>query len=237
MKQSFFFILAFTILIFTSCRKENINNIKKEYYIISKEDSINKKNGIPPPPSAPPDLKWYSNTVFIIGTDKVYIYQTEKIERRGKNEIYEYSNPNYIGLKPGNLITIENENLLAFLKDNNEIFELTEKQEGRMTFFYIASVEDTIKNPAFYDLEKMVSNERKTYHMVRKTTEEENFVLDRKREKKPFYPENYKWSTNFITGKYRPFTEEYKLEESHTQKTRKAIEVFRKGGTELVLYL
>jgi hypothetical protein len=106
-----FFIVAFLLLI--SCKKENL---KEDYYIISKQDSINKtfqytkdSTKIPPPPPPPVDLKWYSNYVFIMDSkNKVYVYQTENINKyiqNGNAIIYDIEYPNYIGLKPEHLLT------------------------------------------------------------------------------------------------------------------------------------
>jgi len=89
MKNSTLIIIAATLVFFTAC---HCKQVKKEYYIISKNDSIDDahrhiKNfhGLelppPPPPELPPEEKWFSNLVIVFdSSNKVYLYQTEGIE-------------------------------------------------------------------------------------------------------------------------------------------------------------
>lgn len=244
MKQKLTILFIISSFYLTSCKKENI---KKEYFVISKQDSIDKSfnyekdtNKIPPPPPPPVDLKWYSNVTFIMDSkNKVYIYQTEsKINHKLNENAFEYDleYPNYIELKPEHLVTFESEDFIKFIKVNNDIFELYSNLENRTNkFFYIASECDTVKNTAAYELEKIFKNERRVNYMIRKTTEEENCVLKYKRSRKKYIPENIKWSTKFLNGKLKPFTEEYKKTESNTFGIRKAKKTFEKGGMEIFL--
>lgn len=94
-------IFIFVILI-NGCNYEKMRN---NYYIISRQDSINNEqlrsndDNIlpPPPPPLPTHLKWYSNIVFIMdSTDRVYIYQTERKHIESRINIGHSTSPNYI---------------------------------------------------------------------------------------------------------------------------------------------
>jgi hypothetical protein len=242
MKQKLTILFIISSFYLISCKKENI---KKEYFIISQQDSINKSfnyekdtNKIPPPLPPPADFKWYSNVIFIMDSkNKVYIYQTESKINHKLNESdfeYDFGYPNYIELKPEHLVTFESEDFITFIKANNDILELYSNAENRTNrFFYIASECDTVKNTAAYELEKLFKNGRRVNYMIRKTTEEENWVLKYKRSRKKYAPENIKWSAKFLNGKLRPFTKEYKKTESNAFGIRKAKETFEKGGMDI----
>jgi hypothetical protein len=246
MKQLYFSIFISTILILTSCKREEI---KKGYYVISKQDSINKayvydekSKTPPPPPPAPQWFKWYADIVFIMDSkNKVYVYQTENIFKynykndKAKKLIFDYEYPNYIGLKPEYLITFDSNNFISFLKTNNDIFELISNvDDSKRKFFYIVSDSDTIKNPALYELEKVLKNERRVFYLIRKTTEEENYVLKYKRNKHIYIPESINWSDNFIDGKSKPFTEKYNNIDSKIESKRKAKETYKKGSLKVL---
>ena len=233
MKKIFISILIFTIFIFTSCKQEKLVNVEDKYYVISKEDSLSKSNdSIPPPPPPPQKYKWYSNLVFIIDSkNKVYIYQTEYVKNfKNTKLIEEYEYPNYIGLKPENLTTFEINDFIAFVKSNNDIFGLKGKKD-HTRFFYIASDKDTIRNKALFELSQFLKNEIRVNYLIRKTTEEENFVLQYKRNKQEFIPEEIHWSSKFINGSCKPFTNEYISLEGKISNFRKAKETFRKNST------
>jgi hypothetical protein len=72
---------------------------------------------------------------------------------------------------------------------------------------------------------------------LRRTTEEEDSVLIYKRNQKEYIPESIKWSKNFLTGKYKPLTKEYKNLESKVWILRKANPTFRKNSLETPLTL
>jgi hypothetical protein len=70
--------------------------------------------------------------------------------------------------------------------------------------------------------------------LVRKTTEEENVVMYYKRRNIEYHPEKIKWSTNFIEGKYKPFTNEYQSVESTMKHKDKAINSINKLGHKTI---
>jgi hypothetical protein len=228
-------LLIFT-LIFLGCNKPK--EIPFEYYVISKQDSINKKSDVPPPPPPPQKFKFYSDIVFIMDSrNKVYIYQTENTNRfvrdnRISKLIFDYNFPNYLGLKPENLITYNSNDFIAFIKANNDIFGLNNDNGNHVhKFLYIVSESDTVKNDALYQLGKILRNDNVNY-IVRRTTEEENFVLKFKRNKSAYFPEKLNWSSNFINGNFKPFTKEYEKLEEQISNYRKAKETYKLNSME-----
>jgi hypothetical protein len=230
MKFNLYFFMIFILFTFTNCKKEIV---KEEYYIISKKDSITKAekivSQIPPPPEAPQESKWYSDVVFIMDSkNKVFIYQTETTAR---NDSVDLGYPNYLGLKPENLLTIESDNFNSFIENNNDIFQIIPipNKNNSNVFFYIASETDTIKNKALNNLWKLLGKTKSpAIFFVRRTTEEENIVLKYKRNGNEYNPESIDWSKKFYNGKVSPFTKDYETLELKTHCLRKAKETFKK---------
>lgn len=192
---------------------------------------------------------WYTPFVILLdSTDKVYIYQTELINKNPiiKHSFYEDEKcsdftefSNYIGLIPEQLLEFESNHFIEFIKNNQDVFEFDTINHGNTSFFTIASNKDTIQNAAFYDLKNLITIKKryKRSHvcgLVRKTTEEENVVMYYKRRNIEYHPEKIKWSTNFIEGKYKPFTNEYQSVESTMKHKDKAINSINKLGHKTI---
>ena len=231
MKLQSYLFSALIICSFTNCKRENVAKpTQEDYIVISKQDSLSKaydqKNRIPQP-FIPQELKWYTDLVVIMDSkNKVYIYQTE---RKSSNEEAKYDNPNYIGLRPEYLTTVDSKDFVSFLKSNNDIFGIFPNKENIINPFYIASETDTIKNVAISNLNKALRKEKsQTVYLLRKTTEEENVVLKFKRNQRSFEPEKINWSTKFYDGQVTPFTKEYEEMERQMKSIVKAKETFRK---------
>ena len=229
MKITNFLVLIALIAGFTSCKDEkDLKKGAKEFVVIRRQDSIlkemQKTNQMP---IIPQEMKWYSDLVFIMDSkDKVYVYQTEVV---ALSEIADFKYPNYIGLRPEYLTTINSNDFVSFLKNNNDIFAILRNKQGISNFFYIASESDTIKNQALYDLEDALGKERgRSSYFVRKTTEEENVVLKFKRNQHDFIPENIKWSMKFYNGQVSPYTPEYETFKKKINSEVKAKETFMK---------
>lgn len=217
-----------------SCKKETIKN---KHYVISNIDSISEswmKSAKVPPPLTPHNLKWYSDVVFILDSSKVYAYQTERTHTGLSNDVdFEY--PNYIGLNPEYLLTIDSENFVSFLENNNDIFGIF-PDNSVQPIIYLASQTDTVKNIALTKLwEKLKDSKSRTIFSVRRTTEEENIVLSYKKNNKELLPERVKWSSNFYNGKVKPFTKDYQEIEETNQIIRKAKENFKKKKISIVM--
>ena len=206
--------------LFLISRKQE-DSLKNDYYIISKQDSIQKVDEQKvPPPTIPKYLKFYSNTVFILDDKNVYIYQTDTI-RKFHNKAIDFNYPDYLGLKPENLLSIKAENLKSFIENNKDIFVMPDKNSKRYAFFYIASTNDTIKNVGFYDLTSIAGKKVHTYYVTRKLTEEESIVLKYKKNGLPFLPEKINWTRHFLNGNVKPFTVGFDELKKSTNVTRK----------------
>lgn len=231
MKLQSFILVALFIYSFINCKRENNEkSIQQEYFVISNEDSISKmyhKTHKIRKPIMPIEIKWYTDLVFIMGDkDKVYIYQTEK---KYSHTNIKFNYPNYIGLRPEYLITVESKDFVSFLKNNNDIFGIFPNKEDVRNVFYIASETDTIKNAALLDLYESLNKEKShSSWRLRLTTEEENIILKFKRSGEEYDPELINWSSNFYNGRVRPFTKEYKDLEKEFNIYVNAKESFRK---------
>lgn len=252
------------ILLFTSCidssTKREYYIISYHDSITAGLLNGSIQDSLYPPPMPPPPigLEWYSDLVFVFdSTDMVYIYQTEiegythmiKYTAPGDDEsksnhkidfdtiITNYNFPNYIGLLPEHLVAVRSENFTEFVKLNNDIFQLDTNSKS-IHLFYIASNEDTIKNDAFYDLKELITS--KEYHkrlnhcIIRKTTEEEDYVIYSKRHRKIYKPENLNWQTSFINMNLKPFTQQYYRIENRCFVIRKAKKTFEKNSSEVI---
>lgn len=242
--------IIFSLFLFLNCEKAKTNESHKtfKYWVIPNKDSADKNyienlKRLPPPPPLPSqDLKWYSNVVFIMDSkNKVYVYQTETIRKYESDDkkrvdfepIYKYKYPNYIELKPENLLTFDSDNFMSFLKENNDIFELIGNNENRShKFIYLVSDSDTVKNPAYYEFGKLLEKEKWVNYITRKPTEEESQVLKYKRSGEKYLPEKINWSTNFINGHFKPFTKDYRKVEEKTFILKKTQPIFKKGSLE-----
>lgn len=220
----------------------------------------------PPRPPAPTPYKWYSNVVFIMDSlDKVYIYQTERSfpaitenrttarviftapiageqkefkQKERSSEIFDFDYPNYIGLRPEHLITIDSKYFVSFLQSNSDIFQVDTNKVSSNIVIFIASEKDTIINEAFYNLVKFVTTKdirlNGIPYFVRHTTEEENKVIYYKRKNKEFNPEKINWTTKFINGKFKPFTKEYDCVEKLICPVIKSKVTFEKGSMKII---
>jgi hypothetical protein len=209
MKSYLLLCLSLILVIQTACKHHS----RKDFYVISKPDSSlwpAKKSD-----SLPLFFKWYSNLVMIFdSTDKVYIYQTKIVTQKGQNSISNDAKfPNIIGLMPKQLIVLNVNWFIDYVKENNEYFRLDTNKSAVRRLYFIASPTDTIRNSAFYELMDLIKDTKTSTHsitcVVRKTTEEENKVLACKRKQETYYPENMQWSELFLDGKTKPFTSKY----------------------------
>jgi hypothetical protein len=230
-------ILFAFIFVFLACNEKKKNTF--EYYIISKEDAeVEKivKERKAKYPLVPQEFKWYSNLVFVIDTSNVYVYQTVEEPNSVSQKIVEYRYPNFIELKPEDMITIPEKDFLSFIKANNDLLELVNKPKNRASFFQIASTTDTIKNKAFYDFEKFVGKEDNIYYKIRRATEEEQKVINCKVNHKKYEPKNILWSKQFILGNFSPITKEYAEEEKNAKGIRKSIGTLNRNSFERMYY-
>jgi hypothetical protein len=195
---------------------------------------------------------YYKTIVIFDSTDLVYLYQTDCSEN--KNSIVKYEGgcivdsdddyhkfkkyPNFIDLRPENILKFNNNNFIDFIKTNNDIFQLDTTTHCPRVLI-IASNKDTIMNSAFYDLMNLINKKQRTINrvfcIIRMTTEEENNVIYFKRRNMKYNPENIKWSTMFLNGEYRPLTKQYdSIENNVIPYVLKAHKSFRMDSINII---
>lgn len=153
------------------------------------------------PPSPPPIPGWlvYGTNSFIIDNDsKIYYSQRKEIGTICLTNLpIEDTIPHFINLHPKDLIEIPVNFIDEFIKVNykNDFKNIT----------FICSKKDTLKSKSFFALQnalKSHSQKRDFYH-IRRTTQEEDTVLEYKKNNKYYNSENIKWDKTRITF---PFT-------------------------------
>jgi hypothetical protein len=256
MKKIKFYLFAISLVflalfLIVGCK----NNIETEkLFSISRQnfelDSIKKivdnPSSLPgPQPTLPlPSSSWYANLVIVFdSSSQIYMYQTKYTEAlflKTEDAVNAFS-PNYpffINLKPEQLITFSEKSFIEFIKTNNNIFHLDSTFNEYTRFFVVASNTDTIKNPAFYEMFKMVKSthhqHKKTMFWARMTTEEENNVIYCKKRNIEYNPNSFKWTGKYLDGKCLPFTKEYDVVAKKCYYFREAIDTYNSNCTKAI---
>lgn len=223
-------------LLFLGCEQRSLKK-ERRLYVISEQDSVQKNSSIPRP--APPDFhnRFYTDLVFILDSvNDVHLYQTSKIYNLDGESLNDYHFPNFIELKPEHLVTLSGNSFISFFKNNLHV--LDNANEHRVKHYYFASETDTIKNRALYDFFEYIRHvPRAPHYVVRRTTEEEKMVLKFKKQHRFYAPKLISWSSNFIDGNCKPFTDRYKKVESHIRIIRKAKTTFDSELNAPAIYL
>jgi len=240
-------LFLIVVLIFSCSQKKTDLN----YYVLSQNDydttwiydSNNDQYYPPPPPPPPPhELSWYANVVIIFDTAyKVFLYQTECIYKEKelrKSCVYPSRHyPNFIGLNPNQVLTLNSDYLIDFFEDNDRYFKFDTNYHDSHRFIFIVSDFDTIRNIAYYNLMKHIRSDIKRYgrvlYTIRRATEEEKEVLSCLRTGNIYDPKNLNWSTNFIDGETKPFTSRYDSLEQKLYFTIKSKEIFKPELTNI----
>ncbi len=167
------------ILLFLSCNKKEtstINSTKVNYrpYIISLEkqklqihnDSLKKANS---KTIVIPTKGFYSKYNLIIDqNNKLYYYKKDIPKTLCNYGEKENTIPEFIGLKPNELQPVPCKSIEQFVSN-----KLTELKDNHITLI-IASQNDTITNPT---LLQFINHIKAPSYLIRRTTQEENFVL------------------------------------------------------------
>jgi hypothetical protein len=109
----------------------------------------------------------------------------------------ENPNPDFIDLKPIDLINIPENNIVDFLKENTS--PSIKKNYGALI---IASQGDTLKTKEFINLMHFINDTDKSQirmYIIRRTTQEENVVLRFKKNDSVYDARIIKWPKDSIT--------------------------------------
>jgi hypothetical protein len=181
-------ILLFFCLILTACIQPRKD---KDYvFVVS---TFNKPTDPREPP--PPPMPTYAPFNFIVDTSGlIYYYQLQIGKPRCASGIHDNLTPPFIGLQPQNIVQIPEATLMQFIKSNLHWLNQDYK------FISIASPVDTVKKASFKSLIEIFSDT--TFHVrysIRKTTQEENVVLDHKVREVYYDADSQRWDSTRIS--------------------------------------
>ncbi len=142
-------------------------------YIISKENTelaarIAIENTPPPVP-----VLYSSCNIILSENNKAYVHRL--YVRRRCLIGFEQSKPDFLGLMPADIITLEDDQLIPYLENN--VFDAICTKGISVS---IASQKDTVRHSSFSMLISYL--QLKGLMVIRRTTEEENYVLKAKKE-------------------------------------------------------
>lgn len=192
-------VLLLCFLFFESCSKKE--TVIDEVYIIKSKvktpvkEHYNSKNEktLPPPPPYP---GFYGLTNIIIDKQGEFYFYQREYDFIWDCIPEENPTPDFIDLKPIDLIKVPKNSIVDFLKEN--ISPDIKKNNGA---FIIASQLDTLKTKEFINLMRYVNNTMKSQiriYLIRKTTQEENVVLRFKKNDSVYDSDEIKWDKDSI---------------------------------------
>jgi hypothetical protein len=182
-------LLLFSTIFFYNCsnksaKEDIIYGVVKHYNYHQKS-----KNGVPPPPPPPPGFYGHLNFI-LMDSSKVFCHKRDFIPM---NCMGDFDKPEKLSLTPDSLITINNNDLLVFLKKSISY----ETELGRGRVLSISSPMDTIRHRGFKIItDYLKANEIRRY-VVRNWTEEEKHVSIAKNENKKYDSKKVKWLAGF----------------------------------------
>ena len=187
--------MVLIIGIFTGCRKENQTTIKNnsltKYYIISFEDKKNKEHLDSlktPHPIIPVGVSAESNLIIDKNSNFFYYQRPYHIEFCGVG-MQNNTIPKFIDLQPKDIVEIPKDFVEKFINKN------VMTKEKRKQILIIASQNDTIKNKKYLNF---LSNLKVPTYIIRRTTQEEDTVLNYKKTNQYYYSEEIKWDKKRI---------------------------------------
>ena len=151
-----------------------------------------KHAGEVPPPPPPPPKEYYFPSNFIIDTGG-HIYYYQQRMKFGWNCIPSEVDlpPLFIDLQPKDIIEVPTQNVKEFIKLNIQYLDNSDRQ------FAIASVADTITSNGLTKIFLIFKDKTNDISWIfRRTTQEENIVLNFKKSKEMYYrADEYKWDS------------------------------------------
>ncbi|TDW49773.1 hypothetical protein EV144_102196 [Flavobacterium sp. 270] len=189
------FIGFITCLFLFNCTKKESKKVEQNFqFIISQENEKFLKelkiSKIPPPP---PGFYGY-NQIIIDKNNNFYFYHKESIAWHcvpsDRDTI-----PDFINLEPKDLIRIPNYSVVDFIKQN------VSNQDYRHRMLVIGSQNDTIKNKDFKRILNFLNDQSKsgiTIFSVRRSTQQEDTVINYKILNKYYNSDEIKWDKNRI---------------------------------------
>jgi len=194
MKKLYFLLLLIFFFLLNCTKKEEVKDVP---YIISKAEADYKKmlkesrnHSIPPPP--PRGTFVYGSSNFIIDKDtNVFYFQQPSFFICGTGAEND-TVPRLMEFKKEDFIKIPINSIQDFVKLNYK--------KGERNFAHIASQIDTLNFKVYFDLVNAITQSTYVrngdFFIIRKTTQEEDTVIDYKKKSKSYYWEDIKWDTS-----------------------------------------
>ena len=184
-------LLAILILL-CSCSEQTPNENETFIVPIRKKPLYDTLGNVPPKP--PPIQTYYLPSNFIIDTaGHLYFYQQQQYGWFCGTGIEWDTPPEFINLKPKDIVQLPIENIDSFIKLN--IINL----ESPYRLVAIASLRDTVQSVG---LSKIMSTFKDTTNHIkwlfRKATQEETIVLNYKQSGREYYSDDVQWDSTKI---------------------------------------
>lgn len=178
------FFACIGLTFFISCNdKLPLEQKEKELYIISKKDSIQNL-------SLKIEHDYYSRNNFVlVGTNKIFFYRNGALWNCMPTED---KRPVFIDLDTEDIIELPLSSIGEFIDLN---FGGEKKFNNSIS---VVSYTDTINSKAFEELMKAFSKNRLPKFLIRRTTLEEEIVLQHKIQDLPYLPDEVEWDTTRI---------------------------------------
>ena len=182
------FLITYTI-VFVSCTQPE-QSVTETFIVPADTLPIHKTISNQPPPP-PPIRAYYFPSNFIFDTSgQIFFYQREEGRWFCGTGVEWNTPPEFIDLKPRDIIQIPLDNIETFI-DLNIL-----NRDSSARYVAIASTADTIKSAGLSKVITIFKNKsNKIRWKFRKVTQEETVVLDYKKRQAHYYPDEIKWDS------------------------------------------
>ncbi len=198
-----YLVLILVCFFLLNCTKKE--EVKNEVYIISKAESDYKKmlkesKNLTTPPPPPRGRFAYGSNNFIIDKDtNLFYFQQPSFFICGTGAEND-TVPRLMEFKKEDFIQIPRNSIREFVQLN--------LKDGERNFTHIASQIDTLNFDLFFDLIHAVNKPKiqkdSDSFIIRRTTQEEDTIIEYKKSGKSYYHSNIKWDTTRIdTVRYK----------------------------------
>ncbi|WP_239022867.1 hypothetical protein [Pontibacter mangrovi] len=194
-------ILLLTTLLLScmACSEPDYTQAKQTPpYIVSKIDSTFQAQwkGSSTPPPLP---LFYGDYNFIVDNDseQIYLHKKKQIFRFCGTGV-DFTKPDFIALSPQDFVLLTHREIESYFADT--LTNLNDRQA-----VVLASLQDSIKMKEARTLidSLFISRKIKRFY-IRRITEEEEVVLNHKKQNLPYSADSIKWSGNFSEPNYIP---------------------------------
>lgn len=182
------FLIIYTTVFF-GCTQPG-EGVTETFIVPADTMPVYKTTGNHPPPP-PPIRAYYFPSNFIFDTSgQIFFYQQEEGGWFCGTGIEWNTPPEFIDLKPKDIIQIPVDNIETFIELN------ILKRDSSDRYVIIASTADTIKSAGLSKVISIFKNKlNKIRWKFRKVTQEETIVLDYKKRQANYYPDGIKWDS------------------------------------------